>query len=120
MWSAIKMIGKIWRELAQILFYRNDLIETIKPFFENLKKENINNEKYIPLLKTFSKDQLEVLYQNGIITEKKFNSLVPKNQFDLTEETNSTVNDIKIKIEEIISGDKIKEFFNEGNQTRIM
>ena len=56
-----------------MLFYRNDLIETIKPFFENLKNENINDEKYIPLLKTFSKDQLKVLYQNGIITEEKLN-----------------------------------------------
>ena len=27
----IKMKVKIWRVLAQILFYRNDLIETIKP-----------------------------------------------------------------------------------------
>ena len=66
------MIVKIWRELAQILFYRNDLIETIKPFFENLKNENMNDEKYIPLLKTFSKDHLEVLYQNEILTEGKF------------------------------------------------
>ena len=41
---------QIRRVLAQILFYRNDLNETIKPFFENLKNENINDEKYIPLL----------------------------------------------------------------------
>ena len=74
------MIAKIWRVLAQILFYRNDLIETIKPFFENLKNENINDEKYIPLLRTFSKDQLKVLYENEIITEEKFNSLLLKNQ----------------------------------------
>ena len=59
---------QIWRVLAQILFYRNDLIEAIKPFLENLKNENINDEKYIPLLKTFSKNQLEALYQNEIIT----------------------------------------------------
>ena len=32
---SIKMIVKIWRGLAQILYYRNDLIEIIKPFFEN-------------------------------------------------------------------------------------
>ena len=44
------MIVKIWRTLAQILFYRNDLIETIKPFFENLRNEKINDEKNIPLL----------------------------------------------------------------------
>ena len=74
------MIVKIWRELAQILYYRNDLIEKIKPFFKNLKNEDINDEKYTPLLKTFSKNQLDVLYQNKIITEEKFNLLVSKNQ----------------------------------------
>ena len=58
------MNGQIWRVLVQILFYPKDLIEVIKPFVENLKNENINDEKYIPLLKTFSKDQLEALYQN--------------------------------------------------------
>ena len=66
------MIIQIWRILAQILFYRNDLIWGIKPFFENLKNENVNDEKYIPLLKTFSKE-LKVLYQYGIIIEGKFN-----------------------------------------------
>ena len=89
------MNAEIWRFLAQIIFYPNDLIETIKPFFENLKNENINDQKYIPLLKTFSKDQLKVLYENEII---------PKNQKD-----NVTVNNINSKIEEILSEDKIKE-----------
>ena len=104
------MIAKIWRFLAQILYYRNDLIKIIKPFFENLKNENINDEKYNPLLKTFSKGQLEVLYQNGIITEKKINLLVPENQNQSsTKESNFTVNDMNSKIEEIISGDKVKE-----------
>ena len=72
------MIVKIWRVLAQILFYRNDSIEIIKPFFENLKNGNINDKKYIPFLKTFSKYHLEVLYQNEIITEEKLNLLIPK------------------------------------------
>ena len=106
------MNDKIWRVLAQILFYRNDLIEIIKPFFENLKKDNINDEKYIPLLKTFSKDQLKVLYENEIIAEKRFNLLIPKDQKEnqsSTKETNFRVNYINAKIEEIISGDKIKE-----------
>ena len=110
------MIAKIWRVLAQILFYRNDLNETIKPFFENLKNENIfiniNDKKYIPLLKTFSIYQLKALYENGIISEEKFNLLIPKNQKEnqsSTKEMNSTINDINTKIEEIISGDKIKE-----------
>ena len=104
------MIAKIWIGLSQILFYRKDLIELIKPFFENLKNENINDEKYISLLKTFSKDRLKALYQNGIITEEKFNLLFPKNQNQSsTKETNFIVKDIKTKIEEIISGDKVKE-----------
>ena len=93
------MIVKIWRELAQILFYRNDLIEKIKPFFKNLKNEDINDEKFTPLFKRFSKFQVKVLYQNGIITDEKFNLLIPKNQ----KETNFKVNNIYTKVEEIIS-----------------
>ena len=103
---------KIWRVLAQILFYRNILNEVIKPFFKNLKNENINDEKYIPYLKTFSKNQLEILYKNKIITLGKFNLLVPKNQKEnqpSTNNTNFTEDDMNTKIEEIISGDKIKE-----------
>ena len=110
-WSATKMIIKIWRALAQILFFRNDLIEIIKPFFKNVKNENINDEQYIPLLKTFSKYQLKVLYENGIIPEEKFNFISPKTQKEnqSSNGTNFTVNDINTKIEEIVSGDKIKE-----------
>ena len=73
------------------------MIEIIKPFFENLKNENINDEKYIfhflKHFQTFSKYQLEVLYENGIITEEKFNVLIPK-------KTNSTENEINT----IVSG----------------
>ena len=97
------MIAKIWRFLAQILNYRNDLIKIIKPFFENLKNENINDEKYFPFIKTFSKFHLEVLYQYGIVPEAKFNLLIPKNQ-------KAKINEMNSKIEEIISGDKIEEF----------
>ena len=95
------MIERIWRTLAQILYDRNDLINTIKPFFVNLKNENINDEKFNPLLKTFSKYQLLALYQNGIITKQKFNSLIPN-------VPNLYTND-KPQIERIISGDKINE-----------
>ena len=102
------MIVKIWRGLAQILYYRNDSIEILKPFFENLKNENINDDKFTPLLKTFSRYQLDILYQNEIITEEKFNLLIPKNQKENQSSTN--FNHINIKIEEIISGDKINEF----------
>ena len=107
-----KMEGKIWKILAQILFYRNDLIGIIKPFFENLKNENINDEKYIPLLKTFSKYQLELLYQNEIIPNEKFNFLISKNEKESQNESSSQLTDTlnDSHIEEIISGDKIKEF----------
>ena len=91
------MIAKIWRVLAQILFYRNDLIETIKPVFENLKNENIHDEKSIQLLKTFSKYKLEVLYENGIIKEEKFNFLLQKENQLSTRETNIAVNNTKIE-----------------------
>ena len=97
---SIQMIVKIWRFLAQILFYRNDLIEVVKPFFENLKNENMNDEKYIPFLKTISKDQLKVLFENKILLEEKYKFLLPNN---------FGVNEIKTEIEEIISGDKLKE-----------
>ena len=79
----------------------------IKAVLWKFKEKNINNEKYIPLLKSFSKNQLRALFQNQIITEETLNLLIPKNQFYLT---NSAVNNINSKIEEIISGDKIKEF----------
>ena len=75
------MIVKIWRVLAQILFYRHDSIKVVKPFFENHKNENINDKKFIPVLQTFSLNQLEVLYENGIITEEIINLILPKNQF---------------------------------------
>ena len=102
------MIVKIWRVLAQILFYRRDSIKVVKPFFENLKNETINDKKFIPVLQTFSPNQLEVLYENGIITEEIINSFLPKNRF-IIEKTNFKVNDISSKIEEIISGDNLIE-----------
>ena len=104
-----KMDEKIWSVLAQILYYRNDLCEIIKPFFENLHNKNINDENYIPVLKTFPKDQLEGFYKNGIITKEKFNSLFPKNQ-SLPKVSTIPVNENNnTNIEEIISGDKIQE-----------
>ena len=105
---SLKMIVKIWRVLAQILFFHNNSSEIIKPFFENLKNENINDDKYFPSLQTFSKYQLKALYENGIITEDKFKLLIPKDQKRNQSSTKET-NDMSTKIEEIISGDKIKE-----------
>ena len=71
----IFMIEKIWRVLTQILYYHNDSSQVIKSFFENLHNDNMNDEKYFPLLKTFSKFQIKALYQNGIIKKEKFDLL---------------------------------------------
>ena len=105
---------KIWKLLSQILYYRNDLYDIIKPFFENLKNENINDEKFFPLLKTFSYFQLEALYQNGIITEEKFNSSKfktnnnEKSQDNIQEKNeNHSFSDI---IEDLLSQDQIQKF----------
>ena len=103
------MKAKIWRVFVQILYYRNDLADIIKPFFNNLKNENMNDDKYFPLLKTFSKYQLEVLYQKRIITEEKLELL----KINLKESPNqsssqSTSDNPNDDLEEIISGDKVK------------
>ena len=100
------MNERIWRVLTQILYYNKDSIEVIKPFYENLNNENINDEKYVPFLKTFSKSQLAFLYQNEIITEVNYNLLVnPIQSIPKIADDNSN---IRI-IEEIISEDKILE-----------
>ena len=101
------MIQKIWRILTQILCYNNNSIDLIKPFFENLNNENINNGKYIPFLQTFSQYQLEVLLQNKIITNETFNLSKPKlktyYEKGIIENQNEKI------IDAIISGDKIQE-----------
>ena len=61
---SMSMIEKIWRNLSQILYHRNDLIGIIKPFFENLKNKKIKDKKYIPFLKTISIYQLKNLHQH--------------------------------------------------------
>ena len=112
------MNGKIWRVLAQILYNRNDLADIIKPFFEHLKNESINDERYIPLLKTFSEFQLEILYKNGIIPRNKINSLKYKNKKFNADNSNHNKN----FIEEIISGDKVndlQELMQEKNSQTI-
>ena len=92
------MKAKIWRVLAQILWDRNELIEKIRPFFEDLSGYNINDNQYFPILKTFSKYQLSVFYKSGIITEEKFNSLIPQNTISNRVQNPNTNN-----IEEIIT-----------------
>ena len=75
---------QIWRHLIQILSFRNDLIDTIKPFFSQLnnnnnkEKYNINEEKHIPFLKSFENFQLKLLYKYKIIEEEIYSNIVGK------------------------------------------
>ena len=99
---------KIWRSLIQILSYRKDLHETIKPFMENLKNRkinehfHINDEQYFPFLKTFSHYNIECLYNDGIINEDTYAAIVPKKQsFEYL------CNEDEKLIAEIIEADKL-------------
>ena len=101
----------IWSHLIQILSFRYDLIDTIKPFFgqltnnSNQEKYNINEEKYIPFLISFYEYQLKLLYEYEIIDEKIYAIIVPKEESSSTKSSN---NDEK-RVEEIIQGDKLEE-----------
>ena len=59
-------------------------------------------KNFFHLLKAFSKNQLKVLYENGIISEEKLYLLLPKNQINFFQKikTNS-INDINTKIEDL-------------------
>ena len=76
------MEQRIRRHLIQILSYRTDLLDNIKPFLENLKNNNtnetfrINEEQFIPFINSFPKFQLETLHNHGVINEEKYTSLV--------------------------------------------
>ena len=92
---------KIWRVLVQILSFRNDLIDIIKPFIENLNTNNLNDEKYISFLKSFSKYHLEILKKYEIIKEERIRILNTPNLCNTTMAPN--------EIEQIIEGDKVEE-----------
>ena len=65
-----KMIVSINKIPIQFYIENSDQIfqtSNIQLIFQILKNENINDEKYIPLLKTFSKYQIKLLYHNEII-----------------------------------------------------
>ena len=98
-----KFQHQIWRFLTQILCHRNNLTNVLKPFFENLKNENINDDKNIPFLKSLSIFQLYTLYESEIITKAKLFSLLSKNKLRTT-----FTNEI-IEIIDIIKEDKEKE-----------
>ena len=106
------MNEKIWRVLTHILCGKEDSNEILKPFFLNLNNNNnINDKKFIPFLNTFTKYQLEVLYQNKILSEDNFSLLISaedRYKEDDNDHENDSENDIDI--EKIVSGDKIKEF----------
>ena len=72
---------KIWRAFFHILTDREDFINNIKPFIENLNN-CINIEKYCindedSFLKAFSSFDLGLLCNNGIIDKEKV-AIVPK------------------------------------------
>ena len=77
----------IWRHLIQILSFRNDLIETIKPFFEQLTNNNNQEtftfneeEKHTPFLRSLDKFQLKILHEYGIIDGELYGNIVPKQE----------------------------------------
>ena len=90
--------------MIQILSFRNDLIDTIKPFLDqlnnNIKKEKyqIKEEKHIPFLQSFSNFQLEALHKYAIIDEKIYSNIVPKQTIS-SEESN---NNEEVMVKEII------------------
>ena len=92
------------------MYDRNEFKEEFQPFYENLNEHDINDDQSFPILKTFSKDQLTVLYKSGIITEEKFNSLIPSNP--ISNQSNKNIqerNPITNNVKEIITGDKLDE-----------
>ena len=74
----------IWRHLIKMLSYQNFIIDAIKPFFKELTNSNnheiynINDEKHIPFLRTFSKFELKALCKYEIIYKETYEILVPK------------------------------------------
>ena len=107
--SSDPMQMKIWRCFIQILSYRRDLIDIIKPFMENLQNNNINKEKYLPFLKRISTYELAVLHQHGILKEENYQSLIHYNPWKYPEE----------KVEKIIQEDKLEELQKLVNEKRI-
>ena len=125
---------QIWRQLIQILSFRNDLITIIKPFFDQLNNNNnneifnLNEEKHISFLKSFSNFQLKVLLKYEIINEKIYNATIWKNKVPLSlkklllrsddsdsEEENQDISSSESgkngerNVEAIIQGDKVEE-----------
>ena len=96
-----------------MLSFRNDLIDTIKPFFgqlannNNNEKYNINEEKYIPFLNSLLNFQLEVLHKYEIIDEEIYAAIEKKQKTSSIDYSELSINDNK-RVQEIIQGDKIE------------
>ena len=102
------MKERIWRELIRILSYRKDLINTIKPFLDNLNNNNKKEQYCINDKQTFllllSKYNLKLLYEYEIVNEEKYKVLMSIHNFKIQKNSESSNND-----EEIIEGDKSEE-----------
>ena len=108
------MESRIWKKLIEILLYRKDLIDIIKPFFGQLtnKINNeqccINEEKYIPFLKLLPIYQLEILHESKIFDEKIYTAVIPKKESSPTNLPESSKNVEEI-VREIINEDNVEE-----------
>ena len=78
------MEQKIWRHFLEILIFRRDLIDIIKPFLENLKNSQTNEQfsiqdpKFLPYLKSLRAYQLELLHKYDIINYDIYSTLRSK------------------------------------------
>ena len=101
------MEKKIWMGFIQILTYRRDLINIIKPFMERLTNSKMNkhfriqDEEYFPFLK-LDNYQLQLLKKYEIITDELCTTLGFK-------EANKSLTTDNQLIMEIIKGDKFRE-----------
>ena len=104
---------QIWKQLIQILSFRNDLIDTIKPFFVQLNNNNngtfnINEDKHILFLKSLGNFQLDVLHKYKIIDEEIYTATTLNDEFFSNNSSESSNNEEEI-VKEIIKRDKLEE-----------
>ena len=99
---------QIWRQLTNILTHRDDLVNIIKPFFQELKnsnnneKYNLNEKKHIPFLKILPWYQLDVLHDYKIIDENLYLAVVTMN-------SSKPLDSMDERVFEIIKGDKVED-----------
>ena len=82
-----------------MLSFRKVLIDTIKPFFEQLnnnsneEKYHINEEKHIPFLKSLSNYEIEILYEYKIINEEIYKDVIRKQKISSINSSESKMNE---------------------------